>query len=298
MEKFEKGLHEEFLFYGENARKWMRKCELLLPKIEKYRIWEKKRFSSIYVYAYKLAGMSQRKVDESLRIFRKIKDKPALRKVAEEKGLGAVRPVATIATEEDQKFWAEKAENMSRHTLETYIKNYREEGGLTDFEKDLRLLPGEKLERKTIIMQVDLEIAEKLEKLNVNSGWNELMKEYLELREEKLKVEKPEVKKTESRPMPVKIRQYVHKTTNGTCIYPGCYRESEELHHIDRFALSKEHNPDKIKPLCKAHHDLAHRGLIQNEELEPRCWKVRKEAEKFNIKNMIDQLVQAKKKPT
>lgn len=284
MEKFEKDLHREFLFYGENARKWMRKCELLLPKIEKYRIWEKKGFSSIYVYAYKLAGMSQRKVNECLRVMRKIEDKPELRRVAEEKGLNAVRPVATIATEEDQRFWAEKADKMSMHTLETYVK---------DFRGSLR---AEKSEKKTIMMQVDSEVAEELEKLKGQEDWNTLMKELLELRKEGL--EKPESKKANSRAIPVKIKRYVQATTNGVCCFPGCMRKSEIFHHTDRISLSKEHDPDKIKLLCKAHHDIAHMGLIENEEKSVDQWKIRREKERYEIKNMIDEIVQVKKKPT
>ncbi len=282
MEKFEKKLHEEFSHYGQNARQWMRKCELLLPKIEKHRIWEKKGFSSIYVYAYKLAGMNQQKVDDVLRVMEKIEDKPELMKVAKEKGFRAVRPVITIADKDNEKFWAEKAEVMSKHALETYVKNFKNEG---------KSCPGTELSKKTIMMQVDTEIAEKLEKLSSNSDWNELMKEYLELREKRLQDEKPKIKKTNSRSMPAKVKRYTNRVTNGTCIYPGCYRKAEELHHTDRFALSKEHNPDKIMPLCRAHHDLAHMGLIDNEELAPELWKIRKEAEKYSIKNSIDQKV-------
>ncbi|KKQ70295.1 MAG: hypothetical protein US92_C0010G0027, partial [Candidatus Peregrinibacteria bacterium GW2011_GWA2_38_36] len=37
----EKSLHEKFVFYGKNAREWMRKCTLLLPEIEKHEIWKK-----------------------------------------------------------------------------------------------------------------------------------------------------------------------------------------------------------------------------------------------------------------
>ena len=65
-------LHKQFVEYGKNAREWMRKCELLLPEIERKKIWKRKNFLSIYEYAAKLAGMSKHKVDDSLRILRKI----------------------------------------------------------------------------------------------------------------------------------------------------------------------------------------------------------------------------------
>ena len=61
-------VHGQFIEYGRNAKEWLRKCALLLPEIEKHRIWEKRGFSSISEYAAKLAGMSRLSVDEALRV--------------------------------------------------------------------------------------------------------------------------------------------------------------------------------------------------------------------------------------
>ena len=66
MEKTEKNLHEKFVLYGKNARKWTRKCALLLPEIARLRIWEKKGFENIYEYARILAGMSANAVNAAL----------------------------------------------------------------------------------------------------------------------------------------------------------------------------------------------------------------------------------------
>jgi len=117
--------------YGRNARLWMRKCVMLLPEIEKRLIWRAKGFGSIYEYAAKLAGMNHETVNDALRILEKISDKPELLKIAEQKGINAVRPVATIATRETEKFWAEKAVSMSKNTLETYVRELRTS---TDFQ--------------------------------------------------------------------------------------------------------------------------------------------------------------------
>src|SRR3989338_7888207 len=115
-------LHNEFTRYGKNAKEWLRKCAILLPKIEATGLWRKKRFSSLYHYAAMIAGMNHDQTREALRIMKKIQDKPALIKVAEEKGLGAVRPVATIATKETDEFWAEKASTMTVRGLETVVR--------------------------------------------------------------------------------------------------------------------------------------------------------------------------------
>ncbi len=277
MKNYKKTLHERFSNYGANAKLWMRKCELLLPEIERARVWEEEGFGSIYEYAAKLAGMSKEKVRDSLRILRKIEDKPGLMKVAREKGLRAIRPVATIAEKEDDKFWADKAENMSVNTLETFVREIRHEksGHMTTL----------------IEMDLDPEIAEELKKIKGQNNWNELMKQLLEIREKQLEQEIPETKKTTARHIPSKISRYAKAKTNGTCCFPGCLKKADVLHHTDRFALSKEHNPNKIRPLCKAHHDLAHRGLIQNEDLPPQYWKIQKQPDKTDMKFMIDQKV-------
>ncbi|MFH1533719.1 MAG: hypothetical protein ABID64_02205 [Nitrospirota bacterium] len=276
-------LHQKFSNYGANAKVWMRKCELLLPEIERNRVWEDEGFGDIYEYAAKLAGMSREKVRDSLRILRKIEDKPWLMKVAREKGLRVIRPVCTIAKKEDDKFWAEKADSMSVSTLQVFVKEVcNEESGHVP-----TLIP----EKEHVEMELEAEIAEKLKKLKGQKDWNELMKQFIEMREKQLEQEKPETAVTDSRHMPTKINNYAKAKTNGTCCFPGCFKKADVLHHTDRFALSKEHDPSKIRPLCKAHHDLAHRGLIENEDLPSRYWKIRKTADKTDIKHMIDRQV-------
>ena len=54
----EKNLHERFSFYGKNAKEWTRKCALLLPEINRLRIWEKKGFEH---YGYVFENVSKGK---------------------------------------------------------------------------------------------------------------------------------------------------------------------------------------------------------------------------------------------
>lgn len=125
--KKEQVIFENFQRYGKNAKQWMNKCVLLLPKIEKRRIWEKKGFGSIYEFAAKLAGMSRNKVNEGLRILEKTKDLPEIRKIIEKKGIWAVKPVLRVVTPENQEFWVQKAKIMKKSTLETYVKDILED---------------------------------------------------------------------------------------------------------------------------------------------------------------------------
>ena len=180
-------LHQKFSEYGKNAKEWFRKCALLLPEIEKFKVWRKKGFHSIYEYAAKLANMSQYQVNEALRTVRKTVDFPELRKIVETKGINAVRPVLTIVNKETESFWAEKAKNMSQHTLETYVRDYKEEFvGLR-----AQPIPSERQElfsadnSKTLTLNLKPEIVAKLEKFN-KGDWNELMQKFIKLYEKNL----------------------------------------------------------------------------------------------------------------
>ena len=59
-----------------------------------------------------------------------------------------------------------------------------------------------------------------------------------------------------------------------TCAFPGCTKPYKILHHTKRFALTNEHEAESLQPLCKAHENLAHLGLIEHEEQNPENWKL------------------------
>lgn len=257
----ENDLHEKFVEYGMNAKEWTRKCVLLLPEIDRRFIWRKKGFLSIYEYAAKLAGMSHHTVDDALRILKKVENKPKLREVIERKGINAVRPVAAIATPETDLFWAEKAGQMSKNTLEVYVREFR---GLSCTSTESQP------EKITISMDLDPEIAQKLEKLKGRGDWNTLMKEFLRMRV----CEKPvPIETASSRHIPAEIAKYSVFETHGTCAFPGCNKPYQALHHPDRYSAAKNHK--RIVPLCRAHHNLAHLGLIENERFAPEKWRIR-----------------------
>lgn len=303
----EKQIHTQFVQYGRNAKEWMRKCVMLLPEIERRGIWRKKGFGSIYEYAAKLAGMSKNTVDDALRILKKIEDKPALLAVAEARGLGAVRPVVTVATPKDEKFWAEKAAKMSKNTLEIYVRECRRQGGVVDTTIEnnsaLEFRPGTEFQviqeqahgvkpaKVEIAMDLDKATAEMLLKLKGPGDWNSLMQELLALREKKLEQEEPEPVVNAKRYIPVGIRKHVLKKTNGQCAYPGCNKPHQILHHTRRFALHPEHDPETLVPLCTAHERIAHHGLIEYEQGETARWKLRKEPELFSPEYAVDEMV-------
>ena len=148
-------------------------------------------------------------------------------------------------------------------------------------------------------MQLSAKLAERLEKLKGGKSWEELVENWVsskEIEREKaqreLEAEKPAAVKTSSEHIPNKIRSYVWARADGKCEFPGCGKEAEHLHHIDRFALKKVHDPDRIVALCQAHHDLAHRGLIKNEENLVNNWAIRKDAQYTDLNWYVDQQYQ------
>jgi len=304
-------IHKKFIKYGSNAKEWQRKCILLLPQISKKRIWEKKRFSCIYEYAAKLAGLSKYQVQEALRILKHVEDKPELKALIKEKGINIIKPVATIATKNSAKFWANKAKVMSKNTLEVYVREWKKQNNIFAEEEGIdtkKILPRKDFTKQNglnikknqtiqnpktpITMNLSPETLEQLKKLKGNNDWETLMAKFIQNHEKQLEKEKPKTVKTNSRQIPKKIKNYIRKKTNGTCAYPGCTKPHKVLHHIDRFALNKEHNPDKIKPLCKEHDQIVHLGLIENESKSPTKWKIRKNADLTDYKSIIDKRVQ------
>ena len=118
-------IHEQFVLHGKHAKKHINECKMLLPEIVREMIWKEKGFGSIYEYAAKLACLSRGQVDDALRIMKRIEDKPELIKVARQKSINAVRPVAAVSTKDTAKMWAEKAQKMSKNALELFVRESR-----------------------------------------------------------------------------------------------------------------------------------------------------------------------------
>lgn len=279
-------LHQQFSEYGRNAKEWTRKCALLLPGIDHRQIWKKRKCSSIYEYAAKVAGMSRYAVNEALRILEKVEDKPLLKALIEEVGINKVKPVISIVTEETEAFWVQKARELPKNALETYVRNYRSDG-----------LPRKSSEPEKYTDEINVEftvktaLAKKLEQIKKRADFEVLLEKFVESVERQDETERPESVGNSSRHIPVEIQKYVENKTGGLCAYPGCSKPATSLHHTQRWALEKVHDPARLQPLCTAHERLAHKGLIENEEASPENWKLRTQSDKTNSKFYIDTLI-------
>ncbi len=61
-----------------------------------------------------------------------------------------------------------------------------------------------------------------------------------------------------SRHIPVKIRKILKLEFGSKCADSGCQNLSEHIHHEKPFAYYAEHDPRRLKPLCRGHHELEH----------------------------------------
>jgi len=310
-------LHLSFKEYGANVKKWMRKCALLLPKIKKTGVWRDMGFSSIFEYAAKLAGMSKYQVETALWVVSKIEDKPKIMAIVAERGLNIVRPVANLVTKETEEFWSKKIQAMSKGTLEKYAKAYRKgtvvsgyadgenfdcetnlDGKLSNNKNSCADAENCRCEKNLIDtnsvelnIQLPTELVDKLMTLKGNGDWKDLIEKMMETYKKKLETEKPDAVEAKSRHIPNKIRAYVLNKAHHKCVFPGCFSKYAILHHVERFALKRMHDPDTIVPLCTAHERLAHLGLIVNESDVPQNWRLLDEALAYLPKFEVDSKV-------
>jgi len=286
----DKELYELCQQYGKQARKWKNKFVALLPEVYKRRLYKKKKFCSIHEFAAKVGGVSRGVVDEALRLGEKFKETPKLLELRPEVGISKLRAVAGVVTKETESFWTEKVQNMTRGSLETLIRDTRQEreNKIIDSQK----IPGDGDEeneptRQRFGMDLDEETIFQLklikQKFEKEKGeplcWDEVMK----MAAKELLVEKSvreyKTKPSKSRAVPAKKRREQPKK----CVVPGCKEPAQVIHHPERYAITKNH--DRLASMCKAHHELAHRGYVD----EQHDFEIRVQPVVDPIKQFVDQ---------
>ena len=111
---------------------------------------------------------------------------------------------------------------------------------------------------------------------------------------EKIKISLPQVSK---RHIPAMVKKYLQLKYDGKCGFPNCKNPADIMHHVRRFILVPNHDPDKIVPLCKKHERLAHQGLIENEDGPPETWRIRMQPDKNSPKYQVDLKVNSFRMP-
>lgn len=281
----ETGLSDEKLFqlckrYGEQALHNRRKFIGLLPEVRKRRLYEKKGFSSIFEFAAKLAGISNEQVRVALNLEKKFLDKPILHSllVTGEVSANKLVRIASIATTQNEPFLATQVQCLSQKAVETLVKD--EKNALsrqTEFmnadslseplfdHKSLRAHsnPEDFLRDVKLLAKLSSEVKNKLMELaDKGIDVNQIIVEALVNRDGEIRRQKEtiasECGRTKSRHIPKMIITVLTKEHGNKCSIAGCKRQSEHIHHTQRFALAGTHDPRYLAPLCKAHHEIAH----------------------------------------
>ena len=205
--------------------------------------------------------------------------------------------IVSVVTPEDEDFWATQVKILSQSALETLVRDEKfakaeinDAGAHDDLQENLfieeplraQTYPQQNLQnarggdnglfeglhkhdRLKISPELNLsaEVEQKLLELQQKGiDINTLLLEFLEKRElgiaQKKEKLSAEAKPTESRHMLVAVQAVLEEEHGEKCSIKTCPKLAEVIHHEQRFALSKIHDPKYLAPLCKEHHQIAH----------------------------------------
>ena len=248
-------LWEMSVRYGTQARLWRQKFLGLLPEIARRRLFEQHGFESIFVFAFKVGGVSELQVRTVLRLEKKFVEVPVLHDllVSGEASINKLSRVASIADTTNQDFLADQVKILSKSALETLVK---------DEKHDSLCLPGQTLFVQNNL-QLEKDVENSLQELQEKGiDINAELRIFLQQRKEKIEQEKEEITQElpeqQIRYIPTRIRKLITQEHGTKCAINGCYRPSKQLHHTTRYALTRQHNPNYLAPLCQQHHQIAH----------------------------------------
>lgn len=252
--------------YGREALEARRKFLGLLPEVEKRQLWQKHGFSSIFEFAAKLAGVSEEQVRRVLSLEKRFVDKPRLLRDLTEGRLGVTKlnAIAAVATVENEHFWSEKAAVLSTRALGVLVKDERmlQMSVRANGDPQQNLI-SDNVSGEEGRIEFKEETTARLRELRKRGfDLDALINELLDKRENEISIEKEDLAKASSkvgRYISVKIRRIIKKEYGDKCSVPTCTKKSITLHHQQRFALVQEHDVRFIAPLCKEHHEIAHK---------------------------------------
>lgn len=259
-------LYELCQQYGEQARIWRQRFAGLLPEVERRRLYIKKGFSSIFEFAKKLAGMSEEQVRRVLNISEKFEDKPVLKNLLEsgEVSVNKLARVASIATKENESYLAEQVKMLPQSAIETLIRDERltRKESLQNINHTNNSVRAHRSSDNEVL-NLSTEVKTKLLELQQKGiDINAMLLEFLKKREEEIAHEKKIISdkniKITSQYIPVETKRLLQKEHGTKCSIQGCMKNSEEIHHTQRFSLGRNHDPHFLAPLCKDHHIIAH----------------------------------------
>ncbi len=244
--------------YGEEARKWRNKFLGLLPEINRRKLYEQRGFPSIFYFAKVLGGVSEEQVRTVLRVEESLQDKPMMHAllVNGDVSINKMVKVHTVATSANEEALASQVQLLSNRAVETLAKDIRSMSNSSSF-----MHVQESATENNLKLEQDVE-RELMHLQDKGIDINEFLREALKKRELEIEQEKEAIAtactETTSRYIPQAVRDILTKEYGTKCSIETCKNPSEEIHHTQRFFLSRKHNPYYMAPLCQEHHQIAH----------------------------------------
>lgn len=204
-----------------------------------------------------MAGVSEEQVRNALNLNQKFTQLPILRQqlVKGEVSVNKLIRIASVATIDTEKFWADQVKKLPQKALEVLVKDEK------NSQLELRAQPVSTENFQDVKLPADVaqELLE-LQRRGLNLG--DLLRQFLAQRREQIATQKSQfsaaTSSTNSRYIPQKVRNIISEEYSSKCSIPNCNRPSKNLHHTQRFALAHRHDPQFIAPLCREHHQIAH----------------------------------------
>lgn len=275
-------LYSKCKHYGEISLKYRWKFAGLLPEVNRRKLYKKKGFESIFEFAAKLAGMSEKQVRRVLNLEKRFEETPVLKEMLVEGKVSAnkLARVASVATPENETFWAGQIKALPQNALEILVRDqktpienvpYDTESvrAHTLLSENLHFADSEEITAADLGLSLPT-IKKLLELKRRGINVDNLFSEFLEKREFEIAREKEALsvsaETTDSRYIPVKIRRLLKKEYGAKCSIKSCGKPAEQIHHSQRFSLAKIHDPKYLAPLCREHHIIAHTVDLQFRE--------------------------------
>ncbi len=272
-------LHKKFTKLGLKRTALTRKLFIMIPEIEKRKIYIKKGCKNIQEYALKYAGLSYSAVRSCITVLNKANKFPLIASEIENVGIYKADLALKIANKENEAIVVDKMKNMSRSAFKLLVSETKTHG-FSDRKCDAVPM------KKSISLRGEsLKIFNRLKFKLKNLNEEELILKILKIAESQIQQDTEKAHNREktrsslgqkiaekflpagiSRYIPASLRNDVIKRSDGICQYPNCSSKIDTFHHIDRFSENKSHK--NIIGLCKEHHEFAHNNLMDEKTLK------------------------------
>lgn len=258
--------------FGEAARKWRQKFLGLLPEVNRRELWRVHGFESVFVFAFKVGGVSKEQVERVLMMEERLRDKPLLHEmlISGEVSMNKIVRVVSVATPENEEELAGHVKLLAKASVETLVRDMKAYGKITEphgesanMSNQLSFVPGHSKESLGLNKEVISKLQELKQKgININEAFLTFLKqreqEIMQAKENIATEMETQATKSSSRYIPQTIKSLLKKEYGTKCAISNCKKLSQDIHHTARYSMIRNHNPNFLAPLCRQHHQIAH----------------------------------------